>query len=105
MWKLVGEYKTILIMSIDRPTKKLPTNRPARHSIQKESEYTFESPLMYYCGAPATTYWSILVLYSLYVPRIKIGVEAIPLPRRFSADTATEIGAERLQREDDMSKK
>ena len=102
MWKLVGEYETILIMSIDRPTKKLPTNRPARHSIQKESEYTFKSPLMYYCGALATTYWSILVLY---VPRIKIGVEAIPLPRRFSADTATEIGAERLQREDDMSKK
>ena len=60
---------------------------------------------MYCCGALATTYWSILVLYSLYVPHIKIGVEAIPLPRRFSADTATEIGAERLQCEDDISKK
>jgi predicted lipase len=41
----------------------------------------------------------------MYVPRIIVGVEDAPVPRRFTADTVTEIGPKRLHLEDDMSKK
>ena len=61
---------------------------------------------------PSATEWSssyipmhFSLAYDMCVPRIKIGFEGGPLPRRFSADTATEIGPERSHWEDDMSKK